>query len=76
MSTFKALVHRVMGSREKTEEAQVDLVRTERILVVDGIDVNRIIVVKIFNTLGAECDTAVNGLEAVEQFEACQSSGT
>ena len=38
--------------------------------MVDDIEVNRIILVKILGTLGAECDTAANGQEAAEKFEA------
>ena len=38
----------------------------------DDIEVNRIILVKILSTLGADCDTAGNGQEAVDKFEASQ----
>ena len=68
MSTFKAAVQRVMSNPEKKTEAQSDVVRGKRILVVDDIEVNRILLVKILSTLGAECDTAANGQEAVEKF--------
>ena len=70
MSTFKTAVQRVMSSAEKKVESQSDIVRDRRILVVDDIEVNRIILVKILKAMGAECDTAVNGQEAVEKFTA------
>jgi len=70
MSTFKEAVRRVMGSREKPERRQDGVVRGLNILVVDDIEVNRIILVKILGSLGAVCDTARNGQEALEKFEA------
>ena len=45
-----------------------DVLRGKRVLVVDDIEVNRIILTKILSTLGAQCDTAVNGQIAVEKF--------
>lgn len=42
------------------------------VLVVDDIEINRLILVKTLNMLGASCDIAVNGQEAVEKFEASQ----
>ena len=74
MSTFRNVVGRVMGEtgkREKKDE-NVDVVRGKHILVVDDIEVNRIILVKILSTLGATCDTAGNGQEAVDKFNASQ----
>ncbi|MDE7262310.1 MAG: response regulator [Oscillospiraceae bacterium] len=70
MSTFKEAIRRVMGSTEKKAETQPDVVRGRHILVVDDIEVNRIILVKILKSMGAVCETAVNGREAVEKFEA------
>ena len=71
MSTFKNAVSRIMGSANKKEEKDEtgDVVRGKHILVVDDIEVNRIILVKILTTLGAVCDTAGNGQEAVDAFE-------
>ena len=68
MSTFKDAIRRVMGGQKKMETAQNDAVRGLRILVVDDIEVNRIILVKILTSLGASCDTASNGQEAVDKF--------
>ncbi len=72
MSTFKESIRRVMGSTKQKEAAQSDVVRGRHILVVDDIEVNRIILVKILCSLGADCDTANNGQEALEKFEASQ----
>ena len=74
MSTFRNVIGRVMGEtggKEKKDE-NVDVVRGKHILVVDDIEVNRIILVKILSTLGATCDTAGNGQEAVDKFNASQ----
>ena len=74
MSTFRNVIGHVMGDTDKREnkEENVDVVRGKHILVVDDIEVNRIILVKILSTLGATCDTAGNGQEAVDKFEASQ----
>lgn len=40
----------------------------KHILTVDDINVNWIILVKILGSLGAECNTASDGQEAVEKF--------
>jgi len=70
MSTFKEAIHRVMGGhRKETDGSHSDVVRDKHILVVDDIEVNRIILVKILTTLGASCDVAGNGREAVDAFE-------
>ena len=73
MSTFKEAVKRVMGSgHDKPEESSADVVRNKHVLVVDDIEVNRIILLKILGSLGAVCDSASNGQEAVDKFEASQ----
>ena len=74
MSTFKNAISRITGETGKKEkqDENVDVVRGKHILVVDDIEVNRIILVKILSTLGATCDTAGNGQEAVDKFEASQ----
>jgi len=74
MSTFKDTIERMMDSQKKTtltSEAK-SVVAGRHIMVVDDIDVNRMILVKILTTLGANCDTAVNGQEAVDMFQASQ----
>ncbi|MCM1123960.1 MAG: response regulator [Eubacterium sp.] len=72
MTTFKEAVRRVMDAPKNTKEALPDVVRGRRIMVVDDIDANRMILVKILGTLGADCNTACNGQEAVDKFEASQ----
>ena len=67
MSNFKEAVSRIMGARPSSPDD--DVVRGMHILVVDDIEVNRMILVKILNTLGAECDTAENGRQALEKFQ-------
>ena len=72
MSNFRNVIRRIKGGTDKTE-ADTDLVvQGKTILVVDDIEVNRIILVKILSTLGAKCDVAANGREAVEAFEASE----
>ncbi len=70
MSTFKEAIRRVMGSLKKTRDRQSEVVKDLHILIVDDIEANRIILVKILNTLGAHCDTASNGQEAFDMFAA------
>jgi len=76
MSTFKETVRRVIGGRQENETpSQPDIIRNKHILVVDDIEVNRIILVELLSTLGASCDEAGNGQEAVKAFEASQPGG-
>ncbi len=70
MSTFKDVIRRVMGSQKREEDRQFNVIKGMHILVVDDIEANRIILVKILGTLGAECEAVDNGREAVEKFEA------
>ena len=58
----------MMGRTQEAKHKESDVVKGMRILVVDDIEVNRIILVKILSTLGAECDTASDGQQAVEKF--------
>ena len=69
MSTFKETVRRITGSQKKHEAGRTDIVLGKHILVVDDVEVNRILLTKILSTLGAVCDTAGNGQEAVEKFQ-------
>ena len=72
MSTFKDAIRRILDHQKEEAGSQSDVVRGKRVLVVDDIEVNRIILVKILGTLGAVCDTAGDGQEAVEKFQASQ----
>ena len=67
MSTFKEAIRRIMGDTRKQKADEGDF-EGRHILVVDDIEVNRIILVKILTTLGASCDVAGNGQEAVDTF--------
>ena len=73
MSTFKEAVRLIMGRAEEARHHESDVIRGMHILVADDIDVNRMIMGKILSTLGAECDTACDGREAVEKFTASPS---
>jgi len=73
MTTFKTAVRRVLeGHRGSEAGVQSDVVRGKHILVVDDAEINRLILVEILSTLGATCDEAKNGQEAVETFERSQ----
>lgn len=69
MTTFKDVIRRVMGRKKQirtgTDSAAV---KGKHILVVDDIEENRLVLVKILSSLGAECDTACNGQEALDKF--------
>ena len=70
MSTFKDVIRRVMGSQKKDKDSQYNIMKDKNILIVDDIEVNRIILEKILRSQNASCDIAGNGQEAVEKFEA------
>lgn len=70
LSTFKDVIQRVMGNLKKAkQDKNSEVVKGKHILVVDDIEVNRMILVKILSTLGAFCDMAEDGQKAVEMFE-------
>lgn len=71
MSNFKSAIQRMMGTQKSAlSGGGKSVVDKKRIMVVDDIEVNRMILVKILTSLGAVCDTAEDGREAVEKFEA------
>lgn len=70
MSSFRDAIRRVMGDQRKEQTAEDNVVEGRSILVVDDIEVNRMILTKILTTLGGKCTTAENGQEAVERFTA------
>jgi len=70
MSNFKDAIQRLTNdNRLPAPHTKISIGEGKHILVVDDIDVNRMILVKILNTLGATCDVAENGKEAVSKFE-------
>ena len=71
MSSFRDAIRRVMAGRGKQQAAPPspkDVLRGKRVLVVDDIEVNRMILTKILASFGAQCDTAENGQIAVDKF--------
>ena len=80
MVSFQDAIRRVMAGRGKPHwgEPQAasppaspdpkDILRGKRVLVVDDIEVNRMILTKILASFGAQCDTAENGQVAVDKF--------
>ncbi len=74
MSNFKDAVTRIMGNRQMPHSKLNgdSVIRGKNILVVDDIPINRMILVKILDKLGASCDIAENGQDAVEKFKISQ----
>ncbi|MDE7245162.1 MAG: response regulator [Oscillospiraceae bacterium] len=71
LSNFREAVERLMRPAKKVPVSTgSSALEGKRVLVVDDIEVNRIIMVKILGTSGALCETAENGKEAVEKFSA------
>ena len=71
MRNFKEAVRRLTEERAKQAAPSLEhAMDGKRIMVVDDIDVNRMILAKILSSMGAVCETAVNGQEAVEKFQA------
>ena len=72
--TFKKAIAKVMDSGTKKEPSSLNrgdsVVSGKHFLVVDDVEVNRMILVKILSTLGATCDTAENGKIALDKFTA------
>ncbi len=72
MTTFKDVIRRVMGKQKNGSKTENMVVKGKHILVVDDIEANRLVLVKILTSLGADCDEACNGQEAVDKFTASQ----
>ncbi len=69
MSNFKETIRRMGGKREVASITEGENpLKGRRVLVVDDIDVNRLVLTKILTTMGAQCDMAVNGQDAVDKF--------
>lgn len=74
MYSFKEAIVRVMDSRKeapsvKTDENEKGVFEGKHILVVDDIEINQMILVKLLEAMGAaRCDVAANGQEAVDKF--------
>ena len=74
LSRFKEAIKRLMqgGNEKDSAQEEESIVRDKHILVVEDIEVNRLILCKILNTRGATCDIAENGQEAVDIFNASE----
>ena len=71
MVSFQDAIRRVMAGRGRQQAAPLspkEVLRGKHVLVVDDIEVNRMILTKILASFGAECDTAENGQVAVDKF--------
>lgn len=70
LSNFTRAVEKVMGSRKMSAAAaaKVSVAQGKRFMIVEDIDVNRLILNKILTNCGAECVAAENGKEAVDLF--------
>jgi len=69
MTTFREVIRQVMGGHEKVRAGTDSMVvKGKRILVVDDIEENSLVLIKILSSLGADCDVACNGQEAVDKF--------
>lgn len=70
MSNFKDAIQRMMGTEQKKipDKKETNVMIGKHVLVVDDINVNQLVLVKLLGTLGAECEVVENGQEAVERF--------
>ncbi len=70
MSSFKNAIQKMTGTEPKRTESknEKNLLAGRRVLVVEDIDINQMVLVKLLGTLGAVCDIAENGQIAVEKF--------
>ncbi len=66
MSTFKEAICRIVDAPRQTRTAREGVVRGKHILVVDDIEMNHVILVRILSSLGAVCEAVENGQEAVD----------
>ena len=75
--TFRKAIDKVMNAGARKEQSALSrgdsVMSGKRFLVVDDVEVNRMILTKILSTLGATCDTAENGKIALDKFTASQS---
>lgn len=69
MTTFKDVIRRAMGRKKKVRAGTDSMVvKEKRILVVDDIEENRLVLIKLLSSLGAVCDVACDGQEALDKF--------
>lgn len=70
MTSFKGAIQKLMGTEQKRLQRgdEKNLMRGRRVLIVEDVDINQMLLVKLLGTLGAVCDIAENGQLAVEEF--------
>lgn len=70
MSSFKDAIQRMTGTGhdKKNNNNDKSMLIGRKVLVAEDIDINQLLLKKLLATLGAECDVADNGKQAVEKF--------
>ena len=70
MSNFKDAIQKMIGTEQKKVPNDTDnnMLAGKHVLVVEDIDINQLVLMKLLDILGAECDVAENGRRAVEKF--------
>ena len=70
MSNFKDAIQKMIGTEQKKVPNDTDnnMLAGKHVLVVEDIDINQLVLMKLLDILGAECDVAENGHSAVEKF--------
>jgi len=70
MCNFKDVIQKMRGTHKKRKPNvdEKNFMAGRRVLAAEDIDVNQLILVKLLNTLGTECDVAENGQKALEKF--------
>ncbi len=68
MSTFKEAICQVTDTPQNEDKSNDSAVQGKRILVVDDIEANHLILVKILSSQGAICEAIENGQKAVDAF--------
>ncbi len=71
MSSFKNEIQKMMNNKGQERipgSDEKELMAGRRVLVVEDIDINQMVLEKLLGTLGAVCDIAEDGQKAVEKF--------
>lgn len=60
----------MMGTAPKKilSDHEKNMLAGKHVLVVEDIDINQMVLVKLLGTMGADCDVVENGKEAVDKF--------
>ncbi len=70
MTSFQNAIQHMMstGHEQKDNSDDKSMLLGKHVLVVEDIDVNQLLLIKLLSTLGAECVIAEDGKQAVEMF--------